>query len=214
VADAAAEDAALAPEAGQEPEPRRYIEEALWTDIYRYNRASSLRSIERQYPGKDGEEQRSEVAAFPRLSGRRAVSRLVRPYSAFSSEFFRDIMALDAVVEFTTDERGRILTETYLDEEGKVLGTITNVWAGERLGSVNWEAEHETRLIEFGYDANGDRASEKNYRNGVLERSVTSEGNRDVEDLYLNGVPVLRAIWEDGRKISEEAIRPGTRHGG
>jgi hypothetical protein len=121
-----------------------------------------------------------------------------------------DISAIGAAVEFTTDERGRILTETRRDEEGEVLGTLTNVWTGERLSSVSWETGQEIRRIEFEYDPDGNRTGEKNFRDGVLERSVSSEGNRDVEELYLNGRPVLRAVWEDGRKVSEEPVRPDT----
>jgi hypothetical protein len=187
------------------------VEEALWTDRYRYSRSGALRFIERRYPEEgEGGEQRRETASFPRLPGRRELSRLVSPYSAFSSEFLRDIMNLGASVEFTTDERGRILTETRRNGEGELLGTLTNVWTGERLSSVSWEAQGEIRRIEFAYNQDGDRTGEKNYRNGVLERSVDSAENRDVEDLYRNGVPVLRAVWEDGRKISEEALGGGT----
>ncbi|MDR1210965.1 MAG: hypothetical protein LBK40_01905, partial [Spirochaetaceae bacterium] len=72
-----------------------YIEEVLWTDVYRYSRSSALRSIERRYPeGMDGEEQRNETAFFPGSQARRAASRLVSPYSAFSSEFLMDISAI------------------------------------------------------------------------------------------------------------------------
>ncbi|MDR0390256.1 MAG: hypothetical protein LBH73_09300 [Spirochaetaceae bacterium] len=200
-------EAAGSPDTEGPSEPRRYVEEALWTDLYRYNRASALRSIERRYPpGADGEERQSETAAFPRLPGRHQIARLVSPYSAFSSEFLRDIMGIGASVEFTTDERGRILTETRRDEDGEILGTLSHIWTGDRLSSVSWETEDEKRRVEFEYNSDGDRTAEKNYRNDVLERSVTSEGNRDIEDLYLDGVPVLRAVWEDGRKISEELI--------
>ncbi|MDR1178359.1 MAG: hypothetical protein LBK64_05990, partial [Spirochaetaceae bacterium] len=213
--DAVSAGAETAPESTQEELSGEwtgpYIEEVLWTDVYRYSRSSALRSIERRYPeGMDGEERRNETAFFPGLPGQRAASRLVSPYSAFSSEFLMDILSIGAAVEFTTDERGRILTETRRDEEGEVLGTLTNVWTGDRLSSVSWETVHEIRRIEFEYDPDGNRTGERNYRDGVLERSVSSEGNRDVEELYLNGLPVLRAVWEDGRKVSEETLKPET----
>jgi antitoxin component YwqK of YwqJK toxin-antitoxin module len=191
------------PEAGDSV---AYVEEALWTDTYRYNRASALRSIERSYPG-DSPEPELSVVAFPRLPGRREVTRLVSPAGYISSEFFRDIMALGGTPEFTTDERGRILTETRLDEDGEILGTFTNVWNGEQLSSVSWETEGEKRRIEFEYNPQGDRITERNYRNDILERTVQSSGNRDMEELYLNGIPVLRAVWEDGRKVSEEPLK-------
>jgi hypothetical protein len=198
-----------APDGTPSPESAVYIEEALWTDTYRYTRGSALRSIERSYPDDGGGRER-ELAVFPRLSGRRAMTRFVSPAGAFSSEFFRDLMTLGGTPEFTTDARGRILTETRLDDSGEVLGTFTSVWNGEQLASVSWETETETRRIEFEYNAQGDRLSERNYRNGILERTVQSGGNRDVEELYLNGTPVLRAVWENGRKISEEALRTGS----
>jgi hypothetical protein len=186
-----------------------YIEEVLWTDIYRYTRASALRSIERSYPpDSEGLKPENALALFPRLPGRREVSPLVGPAVSFSSEFFQDISP-GTSSEFTTDARGRILTETRLGEDGTILGTFTNVWTGEHLASVHWEAETETRRIEFEYNAQGDRVSERNYRNDILVRSVESSGTRDVEELYFRGRPVLRAVWENGRKISEEPLRSG-----
>jgi hypothetical protein len=36
------------------------------------------------------------------------------------------------------------------------------------------------------------------------------DGSREVEELYMNGEVMLRALWEDGRKISEERVRRGS----
>jgi hypothetical protein len=33
------------------------------------------------------------------------------------------------------------------------------------------------------------------------------EGTREIEELYMDGVVVLQAVWEDGRKISETRMR-------
>jgi hypothetical protein len=48
---------------------------------------------------------------------------------------------------------------------------------------------------------------EKDYNKDVLERTVASEGNKDTETLYIDGAPVLRAYYEDGRKVKEVQIR-------
>jgi hypothetical protein len=108
---------------------------------------------------------------------------------------------------FTTDERGRILTQTMLDDGDTELWVIRNTWSGERIvSSLKIEGEDE-RLAEYEYNEAGDRILERNSRNEVLERLVRSEGKTEVEELYMNGKPVLRAVWEDGRKISEERVR-------
>jgi hypothetical protein len=72
---------------------------------------------------------------------------------------------------------------------------------------VHWKSGDDERLTEYEYDSAGDRMLERNFNRGILERTVRSTGNRDIEELYMNGRIVLRAVWEDGRKISEERIR-------
>jgi hypothetical protein len=49
--------------------------------------------------------------------------------------------------------------------------------------------------------------NEKNYRNGMLEREVEVSGDEETETLYLRGEAVLRAVWQDGRKIEEKSLR-------
>jgi hypothetical protein len=73
---------------------------------------------------------------------------------------------------------------------------------------VLWKSEDEERLIEYEYNGEGDRIFERNFRNSVLERTVRKAGDREVEELYMNGAVVLRTVWEDGRKISDERVRP------
>jgi hypothetical protein len=111
-------------------------------------------------------------------------------------------------VFYVTDDRGRILTETRRNEEGEVIGELQNAWSGDRLTSVRWKAGDDERVTEFGYDGDGDRILERNINRGVLERVVRLAGNREIEEIYMDGKPVLRAVWENGRKISEEHIRP------
>ncbi|MDR1326315.1 MAG: hypothetical protein LBK00_09805 [Treponema sp.] len=113
-------------------------------------------------------------------------------------------------IVFTTDERGRILTETQRDAEGTVVSETYQTWNGDRLVSVVWKSGHNERRTEFEYNQDNDRIMERNYNNDILERTVQQDGtgtNREIEELYLNGVPMLRAIWENGRKVSEERLR-------
>jgi hypothetical protein len=190
------------PPAGEEEE----VIQKLWTDYYRYSRFFSLRGINRVY--------HSDVPAswirFPHIvldAG--GLENFISPNDAYSSVFLEDVFLSrgDRVV-YTTDNRGRILTETRHDEEGEVIGEIRNTWSeANKIQSVHWTAGEDERLVEYDYDNEGDRIEERNYTKGVLERVVQVEGEREVETLYIQGRPVLKAIWENGRKISEERIR-------
>jgi hypothetical protein len=113
-------------------------------------------------------------------------------------------------IVITTDERGRILTETRQDAEGTVVSETHQTWNGDQLASVVWKSGNNERRTEFEYNQNNDRIMERNYNNDILERTVqqdSTETNREIEELYLNGIPMLRAIWENGRKVSEERLR-------
>jgi hypothetical protein len=185
-------------------------EEPVWTDVYRYTRANALRSVERHYIRAPAEGRETELLRFPQLIlGVVAEHEFIRPASAVSPEFFSDVIVNsgDRII-YNTDARGRVLSEVRRDENDKVIGEIINTWSGDRLVSVAWKSEQEERLIEYEYDAAGDRVAERNLRDGVLERTVRREGEQEIEELYLNGEVALRAIWVDGRKISEEPVRP------
>lgn len=41
----------------------------------------------------------------------------------------------------------------------------------------------------------------------MLEREVEVSGDEETETLYLRGEAVLRAVWQDGRKIEEKSLR-------
>jgi hypothetical protein len=110
-------------------------------------------------------------------------------------------------VVYTTDARGRMLTETRQDADGAVLSEMRQTWDKDRLTSIVWKSGKTERRTEFDYNADGDRVMERNYNNAMLERSVRQEGGREIEELYLNGIAVLRAVWQDGRKLSEERVR-------
>jgi hypothetical protein len=186
------------------------IEEPAWTDFYRYTRSNALRSVERQYHRAPAEGRETELLRFPQLVlGAAAEDEFMRPASAFSSDFFDDVIinSGDRIL-YTTDSRGRILSEVRRDENDAVIGEVINTWSGDRLVSVAWKSEEEERLIEYEYDAAGDRVLERNFRDGELERTVRREGEEEIEELYLNGEVALRAVWVEGRKVSEEPVRP------
>jgi hypothetical protein len=184
------------------------VERLVCTDYYRYSRSGSLRAIERVYhePPEEG----STRLRFPlRILDSVYEKEFVNPAIAYGSEFLSDIfMDSSYRVVYTTDQRGRILSETRFDADDQVVGELRNTWAEGRLAQITWKAGEDERRIEFQYNADGDRIEERNYRKGNLERLVFREGDVEVEELYMNGQPILRARWENGRKVSEERIRP------
>jgi hypothetical protein len=178
-----------------------------FTDEYRYNRSSSLRLVERLY--------HEAAEALPvRLTFPNRVLDLARETGfgnerlVWNTEFFGEYEVKPGYrMVFTTDERGRILTQTLLDTRDEAVWLIQNTWSGNRLASALKTEGEDRRLIEYEYDGGGERIIERNLHNGVLERLVRAEGGRDVEELYMDDEVILRAIWEDGRKTSEERIR-------
>jgi hypothetical protein len=192
------------------------------TDNYRYSRSSSLRGVERIYHSAAEAETKTEPGAepvrlrFPHVVlGAAKNAQFVSPAVSFSNEFFMDILVdSGSRVLYTTDERGRVLTETRRNEDGEVLGELRNTWSGDRLVSIHWKAGDDERVTEFEYNDDGDRILERNINRGVLEREVSIEkgeegdGDRETELLYLDGKPVLKAVWKNGRKVSEERLRP------
>ncbi|MDR2028933.1 MAG: hypothetical protein LBP93_05280 [Treponema sp.] len=190
-------------------ENREGVLEDMWTDYYRYSRFYSLRAVERRYHQALPEEQAPVRLQFPHMVLQAAEQEFIAPGSSYGSGFFSEILVNSGDrVLYTTDERGRVLTETRKDEDDVVLGELQNTWSGDRLASVSWKAGENEQLTEYEYNEDGDRVLERNYVNGVLERVVRREGEQEVEELYMNGVVILRALWEDGRKISEERVRP------
>lgn len=206
----------------------------LTTDYYRYTRAASLRAVVRVY--HTAAEDEVSGAASAEVSGTGVVSgtapviagmrttrlQFPRPGSAPDINFISpsNVYSASALPEtasavsgeevvFTTDERGRILTETRRDAEGTVVSETHQTWNGDRLVVVVWKSGNNERRTEFEYNQNNDRIMERNYNNDILERTVQQDStgtNREIEELYLNGVPMLRAVWENGRKVSEERL--------
>ena len=176
------------------------------TDSYRYTRSGFLRAIER-FLHEGAQLSRHH---FPRPGPNFAsVEGFQVQGIAYSSDFLLDIYIPDAAtISYTLDSRGRVLTETWKDDDGEVLGEYRNTWSGDRLHSILWESKDEQRLVEYEYDGDGNRTVERNFRQGILERVVTGRDGREMEEIYMNGRLMLRAFWENGIKISEERI-PG-----
>lgn len=202
-------------EKAAEAEEEKPASEAVITDTYRYNRSKSLRAIARKRPAEDalpeGAESLSVRFTFPYL-GPNIWNReqFITPVTAHTSNFMQDIfMGTDsgAQVSYAVDERGKLLTETRRDAEGVIQGELRNTWAGDRLESIEWQSGGDERRTEYEYDIAGDRILERNYNRGVLERIVRREDEQEIEELYMNGEVILRAVWENGRKISEERLR-------
>jgi YD repeat-containing protein len=182
----------------------------LAVDYYRYTRFGALRAIDRRLSEGDADAQRIDM---PRFSPNFAKNLPpVNPGVAYGSVFPDEAPVTSARIRYDTDSRGRVLKETHMDEEGNVTGTMTNTWQGDRLAVMHWEAGEgdtkEERKTEYEYDKEGNRTAERNYRNDALERVVIIDGKKETEELYMNGKAILRAIYENGRKVSEEPLPP------
>jgi hypothetical protein len=206
--------------------------ELLWSDEYRYTRNYKLRGVERRYaekkvPEKESEENPAEENSSDgnsfEESAQEESARLVRlrfpprglsfispesPYDyRLKTGALRDVFMTEAVtIRYSTDSQGRVIHEEHLDGDGKQIASLVNEWSGDKLLSVTWNTGDVSGKVEFDYTQDGENVGERNYRNGVLERKVTRDGNREIEELYRNGRPILRAVWEDGRKIAEERL--------
>jgi hypothetical protein len=194
-------------EAGLKKTEEQEESKKIYTDDYRYNRSSSLRAVERLY--------HEELEALPirfafpnRVLDAAKETDFIGEKLAYNPEFFGDFDVKPGYrMVYNTDERGRLLTQSLLDDQDKVIWVIQNTWSGNRIASSLKTEGEEKLLIEYEYNSGGDRIVERNVRNGVLERLVRASGGREVEELYMNGEVVLRATWENGRKISEDRMR-------
>ena len=178
-----------------------------YIDYYRYNRSLSLRNIERIF--KDEMSDAPAMVSFPRrIMDSVKTGLMLNERINLYPDFFGDIFVGEGYkMNFNIDDKGRILGQTLYDEEDKLIWTIQNTWKDNRIVSTV-KTEGETILAaEYTYNRDGERIIEKNIKNGVLERIVSIEGDTEIEELYMNNAVVLRAVWEDGRKISEIRVR-------
>jgi YD repeat-containing protein len=123
-------------------------------------------------------------------------------------------------VEFATDTRGRIVAERRyeIDDDGKgeegakagdkaaLVEETANVWSENRLLSTTIITPDGVFRTEYEYDPEDRLIMERNFKDSVLERTVRREGDRDIEELYLDGAPALRAVWVGTTKVSEELL--------
>ena len=185
-----------------------YIE--TFVDFYRYNRSSFLRAVERVFytDRQISTADNSVLISFPNniLDAAKNSYFMGEKLNSYP-DFFGYIAAeKDSKIIFTTDERGRILTQTLYDDGEDIVWVIRNIWQDDRIVSIEKEEGDTVLLAQYEYDSDGNRILERNLRNGILERLVRTEDSKDIELLYINNVAVLQAVWEDGRKISETRI--------
>ncbi|MDR2553032.1 MAG: hypothetical protein LBD31_07715 [Treponema sp.] len=209
---------------------------SLWTDQYRYTRSSFLREVERTYysagtavteiqgynaalpgelqtrrPERKEEEGDASLTASLDLRTPPPVSGFVSSLPPYDSSIMSNVLpgiysVPAAKVLFDTDAMGKVLSETRFDKDGRVLAEISNEWSGDRIKMILWSAGNDRGRVEFTY-SEGERIAEEDYRNGVLERRVRVRGNEETEEIFLEEKLVLRALWREGRKVSEERIR-------
>ena len=181
--------------------------EPVYTDYFRYTRSGSLRAIDRYLH----EGAAINRLSFPRLGpGVSYTHQLNIPATTYVPEFLQNVNSYSGIkMSYTLDSRGRVLSEVWTGENDVPVGQFINTWSGDRLMSVHWKSDSEDKLVEYEYDSEGNSIAERNFSHGILERSLTRRNGRDVEEIFINGVLVLRAIWEDGVKISEERVPAG-----
>jgi hypothetical protein len=179
-----------------------------YIDYYRYNRFNYLRGIERIFHG-NGALEAPVIITFPkRIMDSIEKDVFIGEKFNVYPDFFEDVYISEGYkLVSDTDKRGRTLSQTLYDNEDKVIWTIKNTWKDNRIVKTV-KTEGDTALTaEFVYNSDGDKILERNYKNGMLERTVSTEGKIEIEELYMDNAVVLRAIWEDGRKISETRVK-------
>jgi len=181
----------------------------LYADYYRYNRSLSLRAIERIFFADIPADDESIFISFPRnvMDAVGEFTLDAQRINLYPDFFGHNLIESNDKILYVTDERGRILSETFYNDEEEIILIIRNIWENNRISSTV-KIENDTELLaEYVYNSDGDKILERNFKNGVLERVVSADGNIEIEELYLNNAVVLRAVWEDGRKISETRMR-------
>jgi antitoxin component YwqK of YwqJK toxin-antitoxin module len=185
-----------------------YVES--YADLLRYNRSLFLRAVERVFyrERKIFLSDEPVIVSFPRNLSDVSVTRGFRGERLISyPEFFGEVIVQrDEKIVYVTNEKSSILSQTLYDDNGGIIWVITNTWSNDRIVSTLKKEGDTEYLAEFDYDSDGNRITERNFKNGILERVVYTEGNTDIEELYFNNMIVLRAVWENGRKISETRV--------
>ena len=193
--------------------------EPLWIDYYRYTRLYLLRGVERKYQKAglyaqplQGTSSRPPVTPLGLdLRDAPPIPGFITPGFLFDNSIMTEVLASIYAVKaarviYDMDSQGRIITETHYNKEDKVLAIINNEWENDKISAIRWSAPPNEGRVVFRYSGK-DRISEEDYRNGVLERRVNRQGDNEIEEIYMNGKAILRAVWNNGRKVSEERLR-------
>lgn len=173
----------------------------LWTDRYYYERTGALRRIDRQYTDQTQVPLSVRVSRNPQDT-LGAYGADQKPPVEASSLAKADVPS----TRYTTDSKGRVVTETRYDPSGQVVEELRNTYKDNRLSVTLRLVGGDSYRREYAYDTAGNRVEERDYHGELLERTLKKMGNQEVEELYINGKSVLRTIWRDGIKISEERI--------
>ena len=198
------------PASAPDVEPELYHDEIyrpMYTDTYRYNRSYSLRHVERLFHQRVESEPVRLV--FPgRVLDAASDKNFMRDKLALHSDFLENFVVDEEFrVVYDTDSRGRILTQTMINSKNETVWSIKNIWSGNRIIAMRKTEGDKEKLIEYEYDRDGNQVVQRDIHNGVLERQVFTKGDEETEELYMDGVVVLRAYWEKGKKIKEEQVR-------
>jgi len=198
------------PASPPDTEPELYhdaVYRPMYTDTYRYNRSYSLRYVERLYYQKVEAEPVRLV--FPgRVLDAASDKNFMRDKLALRSDFLENYSVGEGFrITYGTDSRGRILTQTMINNKNETVWVIKNTWSGNRIMAMHKTEGKNEKLVEYEYDRDGNQTVQRDIHNGVLERQVLTKGENETEELYLNGVVVLKAYWEKGRKVKEEQVR-------
>jgi hypothetical protein len=171
----------------------------------------------KSFPSKPAVAPAEEAAVTSAKSTRNSIPRslptaeqaelFIIPPSIIRTTYLDDALnSRGGKITYKLDDRSRILSETTFDDEGEVTSLLTNTWKDKRIVSVDWKKDGDARRVDFTFNKAGDQTGEKDYRGDVLEREIAINGDRETETLYRNGEPVLIALWENGRKISEDNV--------
>jgi hypothetical protein len=183
---------------------------ALWEDTYRYARGKTIRSIERRVLSEAGKQELVKMKIPRTVEKETDENTFVQPATSFMSDFLSDVIYnKTSRITYTTDKKRRVISEAFFNETGGKIGEMRNTWSEDRLVSVEWDGGEDTRRVDYTYNKAGDRVTESDYHNGVLERTVSVEGKQEIERIYKYGSLILQAVWEDGRKLSERRIWEG-----
>jgi len=179
-----------------------------YVDHYRYNRSYSLRHVERQFFNTTTYNQPIRLTFPGRVLDAARDENFISDKLAIFSDFFGDFFVGEGYrMIYNTDSRGRILTQTMLNEKDEEVWVINNTWSGDRIVAMQKIEGEDEKITEYEYNGAGDRIVQRDINNGVLERLVRIDGVNETEELYMDGNLVLKAYWVNGRKISEERVR-------